>query len=586
MKFGSRHRSVRPGLLAIAIATTTFTFAQTNPVLEVTVVDADSGQAVPHAKIILYDGQQPIPDMEVNAFVDREMMPVLAPGGRIERPAPLSPRGSRSAETNDSGRAIFAELKAGSYRLDAEGDGYVPQRKQYLPGVVAGGILVNVLGGDKTNVQVRLKRAGTMAGTVKNSSGEPMANFSVYLLQPTFFRTGERRLYARIGTTTDQTGSFTFAGVQQGRYYVAAGRAARRLSNGAPPELYQFSYYPGVSDPALAAHIDIGPGTRFDGIDLIVQKEKLFSLRGRIDFGPQPPPAPSLSLYGLARPFDMPGTPRKEQLGSPRISPDGRFEISGLPLGTYSLEVLLDRTAPRQPGPQSSADGVFPVDLKDRDIDDLELRMLGGTSIRGRVRVSDGSPLSSVGTSAVGRLQVGFDPTSEIQPGGYSLISMDDGSFNVKAVYGAYNVGMSIARGAYISEIRMNGERVRPPMLTIPNGFLGEVELVINLNGGSIAGRLVDERSQTVAAVKSGLILEDPLQFPLGFRKELTTSADGTFTSNSIPPGSYRIYVWDGIDQFSIFDPNLLRQSSTLATPVRVSERSQASTDVRVIRPR
>jgi hypothetical protein len=96
----------------------------------------------------------------------------------------------------------------------------------------------------------------------------------------------------------------------------------------------------------------------------------------------------------------------------------------------------------------------------------------------------------------------------------------------------------------------------------------------------------VDERSQTVAAVKSGLILEDPLQFPLGFRKELTTSADGTFTSNSIPPGSYRIYVWDGIDQFSIFDPNLLRQSSTLATPVRVSERSQASTDVRVIRPR
>jgi hypothetical protein len=145
---------------------------------------------------------------------------------------------------------------------------------------------------------------------------------------------------------------------------------------------------------------------------------------------------------------------------------------------------------------------------------------------------------------------------------------------------------MSIARGAYISEIRMNGERVRPPMLTIPTGFTGEVELVVSLNGGSIAGRLVDERSQTVAAVKSGLILEDPLQFPLGFRKEFTTSADGTFTSNSIPPGNYRIYVVDGIEPSSIFDSNLHKQSSGLATQVRVSERSQTITDVRVIRPR
>jgi hypothetical protein len=142
------------------------------------------------------------------------------------------------------------------------------------------------------------------------------------------------------------------AGVQQGRYYVAAGRAARRVFSGTPPDPYQFSYYPGVSDPALASHIDIGPETRIDGIDLIVQKEKLYRIRGRIDFGPQPPPAPGLSLYGLARPFEMPGTPRKEQIGSPQVSPDGRFEINGLPAGTYSLEVVLDRNGPRQFGPQ------------------------------------------------------------------------------------------------------------------------------------------------------------------------------------------------------------------------------------------
>jgi hypothetical protein len=171
-----------------------------------------------------------------------------------------------------------------------------------------------------------------MAGTVKNSSDEPMTDFSVYLLQPTFFRTGERRFVARIGTTTDQSGRFTLAGLEEGRYYVAAGRAVRRVLSGAPlPELYQFSYYPGVSDPTLASHIDIGPGTRFDGVDLIVRKENLYRVRGRIDFGTQAPPAPILALYGLARPFDIPGSGSRQQLGSPEIGPDGRFEINGLP---------------------------------------------------------------------------------------------------------------------------------------------------------------------------------------------------------------------------------------------------------------
>jgi hypothetical protein len=586
MKLGSCHRALGLGLLAIAIANATFTIAQTSPLVEVTVVDADNGQAIPRAKVILYDGAQPASDTEVSAFADREAFGV-APGARVIPAGPSRP--SRSLETNDLGKVIFAELKAGTYRLDAEGDGYVPQRRQHVPGVVAGGILINVSGGDKTTVQVRLKRAATIAGTVKNSSDEPMADFSVFLLQPVFSRTGERGFAARIGTTTDQSGRFTIAGLEQGRYYVATGRArrVRNIRGSDPPELYQFSYYPGVSDPDVASHIDVGPGSRFDGVDLIVQKEKLYRVRGRIDFGPQPPPVPFLTLFGFARPFDIPGSGRRVELGIPEISRDGRFEINHLPSGTYALEVNVDRSAPRQLGPQTStsADGVFPLELKDRDIDDLELRMVAGTSIRGHVRVADGSPLSSIGTS-FGRLQVGFDPATQIQPGGFSLINMNDGSFNVKGVYGTYHVSMPITQGAYISEIRVNGEPARPPMITIPNGFAGEVALVVRLNGGSIAGRVVDERSQSAAAAKSGLVLEEPLQFPSGFRAQFTTRADGTFSVNSVPPGNYRVYVWDGIDQFSIFDPNLLRQSSTLATPVRVSERAQAFAEVRVIRPR
>src|SRR5688572_7892427 len=102
MKFGLRLRSVRPGLMAIAIATATFTIAQTNPVVEVTVVDADTGQPIPRAKVILYDGPEPLPDTEVNAWVEREVIGP-SPGTRVVPAGRPSPRGARSVDTNDAG---------------------------------------------------------------------------------------------------------------------------------------------------------------------------------------------------------------------------------------------------------------------------------------------------------------------------------------------------------------------------------------------------------------------------------------------------------------------------------------------------
>ena len=82
------------------------------------------------------------------------------------------------------------------------------------------------------------------------------------------------------------------------------------------------------------------------------------------------------------------------------------------------------------------------------------------------------------------------------------------------------------------------------------------------------------------------LLLHTAAQNASGFYRQFTTRDNGTFSLESLPPGDYRIYVWEGIDQSSIFDPSLLDQSRAQATVVRVTERSEVSASVRVIQPR
>jgi hypothetical protein len=280
----------------------------------------------------------------------------------------------------------------------------------------------------------------------------------------------------------------------------------------------------------------------------------------------------------------MPGTDRRQKLQSAAFSANGSFELNGLQPGTYSLGFTSNRGGPGPIGPGATEDAYFTIEVKDRDIDGLIIRLSDAAAIRGRVRVADGSPLNTIRTS-VGRLQVGLDSIDPLQPDGFAVVD-PDGSFNLKGIVGRYSVGLSVAGGAYVGEVRLNGERHTDGVITIPTGFAGEMEVVINTNGGSIAGIVGDGQSRPLTETTTGLLLPVTAQNASGFFREFSPRSDGTFSLGSIPPGDYRINIWDGIDRSSVFNPALLAQSRGQAAIVHVSERSEVSVKVPVIRSR
>src|SRR5436190_7383087 len=434
-------------LLVLSLAATG-TSAQMTSGVEVTVVDADSGQAIQGAKVMLYEGEALLPDTRLNDLVDSEFS--LPDGPRSSR-APKRP--SRGGETDGSGKSAFQGVSPGPYRLDADASGYISQRRQ-LSGMFDGGVLVNVSVGEKNRVVLRLERAGAVSGSVKDTSNRLIAGLSVYLLRPGFASSGERTLSVVAAATTDSAGRFEVDGLKPGRYSIAAGPrgtfafAPRRPSG--ESQAYAFTYYPGVPDPALAVFIDVGPGTHFGNIGLTVKPQKLFRVRGRIDFGNQLPREPGFSLYALT-PFQMYGANRRQQLQSAAISTNGRFELNDLPSGTYSLGVIANRRGQMPLSPPNTAvdDAYFTINVKESNIDDLEFRMSDATSIHGRVSVADGSPLNAIRT-VIGRLPLRLDSTNQLQPGGSALIDVNDGSFSLKGIVGTYRVSMQLDRKSVV----------------------------------------------------------------------------------------------------------------------------------------
>ena len=135
----------------------------------------------------------------------------------------------------------------------------------------------------------------------------------------------------------------------------------------------------------------------------------------------------------------------------------------------------------------------------------------------------------------------------------------------------------------YVSEVRLDGVRASNGSVDISKN--ASSELIFTLSpGGEVQGSVVDKQGQPVKLAE-GLLLPDPLPEIIPYYQHIYAEATGRFTINGVPPGSYRIYLWEGVEPARFFDRELLLQFAGAATQVRVERGSQVSARVLVITP-
>jgi hypothetical protein len=572
--------------------------------IEGVVVRAGSGQPVAGARVTAT--RQQARGGLVQAAPQRPVQ--LNAGIRGAPPVP-----SPSATADSGGRFILQGLDEGAYSLQVQGNGYVQQNygQQYAGG--PGRAIAVAAGQQVKDIAVSLTPTGNVNGRIRDASDQPLANVPVQLLRYSYNASGQRTFQPAGAASTDDRGEYRIYWVTPGRYYLMAGRppssadpviammgqilggGANASGNPVPAPL-DYAYYPGVKDIGAARAIDVQPGAEIQAIDVsLSQKPRTYRVRGLVIDGRtgQPPARASVAA--------TPRTPGAEpavgadaaELGRNYNPANGTFELSDLLPGTYIVAASIPTSSamPAGPGvfiPGNRANGSAIVAVSDADVDGVAITVALAATITGRLRFEGQTP--RITSDAMLLAPVNSWPHAgdlRTQTGNLRFIATppgnSEGTFRVDDVAaGEYRVRWVAATGNYIKEARYGGVDVLNAALKF-SGPTGEtLDVVVGPAQGQVSGVVLDARSQP-APVTRVVLVPDKVRDRAELYRVSTTDQNGSFTMTGIPPGDYRVFSWDGLEQYAWFDPDVLAQSEGGGRAVHVTESSAETIEVRLI---
>jgi len=547
--------------------------------------------------------QRPNPKGSIEGIVVRVGTNDPIAGARLRLNASNPGTLSTPATATTDARGVFAfrEVEAGSYRIVAEHSGYVRQeygRRDFN----SPGTAVRLSAGQSlTDLSILLTPAGSIDGRITDSAGNPAVAIPVELLRKTYNENGQRILHVFGSTRTNDRGEYRFYWVTPGRYYLNAGSAKGSIglaptSGNSPNEMgeeYEPAYYPGVTDMGQAAVIEVRPGDQMSAIDLRVNRRRSYRIRGRvIDEGSGRFPATASISVTVLSPTGLGNTLFSDPTQT-YDSASGIFEIRNIAPGSYLVGAALpERSSDSSEGPAMLESAVLvAVTVTDSDVDNVVLAVRPPTAMPGRLRIDGSQPLATVPGIAQMRVELeasingGVIPNAPTPDAEFRWVSADGAFILSRVAQGEYRVRVTeLPPDYYIKDVRFN----QTDTLNAPMHFSGDVsaplEVLLSPNGGRIDGTVINEKQNLMAGIEAVLI-PDRRRDRTDLYKTATTDETGHFTIRGIPPGDYKVFAWDGLEEFGYYDSDLIRLFEQKGTPVRIVESAKESLEMRIIPP-
>jgi beta-lactamase regulating signal transducer with metallopeptidase domain len=542
---------------------------------------------------------------------------VFPPGnfgpGAIVRATYPNPSDISNVRTKADGKFVFTNLKPGTYRLQAAraGGAYYPAEYGQRSPKGKGYDFQFVEGQSMRDVRLQMAPTGSITGRIRDAEGQPAARVRVMALEATY-PAGERTLGIIQAVQTDDKGEYRLFWLPPGQYVIAArpedprrqtlqlfitppgssdGRETypqapltfRTLDDGTVvEETFEVVYYGGDPDVKKARSVDLPPGGTLNGIDLsLARSVRTRRVRGTL-FDPSGARVPGVTISALPR-----------NSGPSMVAPTaitdatGTFELAGVGTGAYTLRGALPGFA-----------GFAPLGAGDTNVEGVTINMsLGGLRVQGKIviegRASDASPPD------LSKISVRLENSIPGLPGASSSAVNGD-AFTVSAPQaGDYRVTVNpllvpytsdAARrpaippdlqNAYVKAIRLNADDGLAGNVNVASQP-GQLEVVIALNGGRIEG-VVNDRLQP--APNAVVVLVPAVRSRIDLYRIATSSGDGRFRMQGIPPGEYKAFAWEHVEDGVWYDPEFTRANESKGRPVRITEGSNSDLTLTMERP-
>ena len=516
----------------------------------------------------------------------------------------------RTTATDDLGRYSFTDLPAGTYTLAAAKGGHIGiWHGAPKPGMPGQAIFLRE-GQAVALPPVAVPRGAVIAGRVVDRFGQPVPNLGV---QAALFLTinGERRRRAITGGTgtavTNQHGDYRMFGLQPGSYVVfatppsgprtemidttpeAVTQAQRPDGKPVPlpvPLMYVPTLFPGVSDSAVAATIDLGKGQERTGIDFALQHVAVGQVRGTVT-GPDGGPPAGLRL--TRQNVNASGLLPSE---SSTVVTDraGRFTMANVPPGTYLI------TAVGVPSPPQAVElGLLPAGVPPATAYlfgsatatvssgaslELSIRMEPAPTLTGTVAVTGGAKSEGVGL----RLTPAGGGTPARQVVG--TINAER-TFRLEGVVpGSYRLAVNVGpRGSFVLSAMLGDVDVLDVPFEVTAGVTPR-PIVINITDAppTISGRLVDAAGAPVSSLYVMAFSANAAHWFAGSRRigAMRAGVDGSYLFDTLPPGEYYLCALTELDPTLQNEPAFLQELMAASVRLTLKEGQAVRQDLRV----
>jgi hypothetical protein len=248
-----------------------------------------------------------------------------------------------------------------------------------------------------------------------------------------------------------------------------------------------------------------------------------------------------------------------------------------------------------------------PLEVRDRDLEDLSLATIPGIATQGRITLEDktGAPPPSMAGVFIGMrpdpliTQGAPSPgTQSNAEGVFNLPPVNAGKFRVYVIpmLAPNNPGLlgGLPPGPpalkeldpYVKSIKAGNVDVLDTGVTLmPGSEAVTLEIVLGTNAGAISGRVVNGQNQPVDGAIVGVI--PAVATARGFRTDMykSTSSDatGVFQFQGLPPGDYKVFAWEDIDRNALLDLDFMRQFENQGATIRVNEGERPTLELALI---
>jgi hypothetical protein len=496
--------------------------------LQGSVVDAVSGQPVPHALV------------------------------------KLSSASPRAALTDSEGKFQFEGLPAGRVTLAAEKPGFLGEEGLCF---VPCGISFQ-LGPDTPPATLKLIPEGVISGQVSDENGEPLEGFkvSVYFRVPR-----DKRLFEdqdrRHSVVTDDEGKFRIARLHPGSYFLhvssTEGPVLNSFRKSAAPMGYSPVFYPGVNPMSSAVPLKLLPG-QVAQANFSLKLEAFVQLSGTVS-GVSPQEQVSMSL------LDSAITSQSSEI--PLDAATGTFHTKWIPPGAYIVvarsEVPRLSIATAHVNATSSHSGLrlvlqptveVPVvihGLPDADSDKLQ-SLLPALEL---AHIPDDN-----GSVSLHSLHSPVNPET-------TRSSADKNMFFTGVLPGHYELDVESPHGSsfYIESASWGStDLLRSGFVLASSGDIPPIEIVLHNDGATLDG-VVSSRDflSTVEVV----LLNENRKRP----QSMSVRDGGKFEFSGLAPGVYRVFAVDRSAALEYTDATFLAKISSKTREITLSPKQSAS---------